>query len=202
MHAAPQLETEFESFSSARGRVARGVGLIAASVITLLVTAALYVRPGFDLFARPATSVPALSGDYRVAAMDFVNGTTGWLVVDFPSGDYAVIHTADAGTSWSQQLTAASEGHAKYLKFFDQSVGVFALVGTRPVLRRTSDGRGRSSTPTMAGCSLPAPAPQIPHRPGCTARTTEAEPGLTSGPRCPSPIAPSRSTSPTSPPAG
>src|SRR5437867_520763 len=150
MHAAPQLETEFESFSSARGRVARGVGLIAASVITLLVTAALYVRPGFHRFARPATSVPALSGDYRVAAMDFVNGTTGWLVVDFPAGDYAVIHTADAGTSWSQQFTAASEGHAKYLKFFDQSVGVFALVGTRPVLRRTSDGgRTWSSLPAL-----------------------------------------------------
>src|SRR5213080_364255 len=166
MHAAPQLETEFESFSSARGRVARGVGLIAASVITLLVTAALYVRPGFDLFARPATSVPALSGDYRVAAMDFVNGTTGWLVVDFPSGDYAVIHTADAGTSWSQQFTAASEGHAKYLKFFDQSVGVFALVGTRPHLVLASRARSRHGGPLVVVRRLrPWLAARCPHQP-------------------------------------
>src|SRR5256885_2700503 len=138
MHAA-ELETDYGS-SSARGRIARAVALISASLVTLMVTAALYVHPSLNLFERPTPAAGALRGDYRVAAVDFVSPTTGWLLVDFPSGDYALIHTVDAGRSWTHQLTAPSEGHAKYTKFFDASVGVLALVGTRPVLHRTSDG--------------------------------------------------------------
>ena len=134
-----ELETDLVAFSP-RSRVARAVALIAASLVTLGVTSAVYVHPSLNLFAASAPVQSALRGDYRVAAIDFVSPSAGWVVVDFPSGDYALIHTADGGIGWTQQLTAPSEGHAKYMKFFDASVGVLALVGTRPVLRRTSDG--------------------------------------------------------------
>lgn len=139
---AAELEMEFES-PSAPGRATRGMALIGASLITLVVAASLYLHPGLNLFGRAALPGAVLRGDYRIAAIDFVNPFNGWILVDFPSGDYSLIHTTDAGTTWSQQLTAPSEGHAKYVKFFDPSVGVFALVGTRPLLRRTADG-GRS----------------------------------------------------------
>jgi photosystem II stability/assembly factor-like uncharacterized protein len=132
-------ETDFEP-EIPRARVGRALVLIAVSVITIAATGVAYVHPSLALFGTTAPAPPALRTDYRVTAIDFVTPQVGWVLVDFPSGDYGVIHTVDAGSSWTRQLTAPSDGHAKYMKFFDPAAGVLALVGARPVLWRTSDG--------------------------------------------------------------
>ena len=88
-----------------------------------------------------------------MAAVDFIDRSTGWVVALVESGEYAVMHTSDGGLSWMRQLSLPSGGHAHYLKFFDRSVGLFGLVGTRPLLHLTSDG-GRTW--------LPLPAQKVP----------------------------------------
>jgi len=137
---AAELELDFDS-AMPRARPGRALALITISVIAIVATGAAYLHPNFSFFPAGAGSAAgALRGDYRVAAIDFVNPTTGWIVVDFTSGDFGVIRTTDGGTTWTRQLAAPGGGHAKFIKFFDQSVGVFALLGTQPILHRTSDG--------------------------------------------------------------
>ena len=137
---AAQLETDFDS-AMPRARAGRAVAVITLSLIAILATGVAYLRPSLTLFpSKTATSTSPLHSDYRVVGVDFVSPSTGWLVVDFVSGDYAVIHTTDGGTTWTRQLTAPSGGRSKFAKFFDASVGVVALIGSEPVLHRTSDG--------------------------------------------------------------
>jgi photosystem II stability/assembly factor-like uncharacterized protein len=142
------VETDFDS-EIPRARIGRALALITISIIALTATGVAYVHPTLTLFGSSAPSTSALRTDFRVSAIDFVTPQVGWLVVDFSSGDYGVIHTVDGGITWTQQLTAPSDGHAKYMKFFDQAVGVLALVGAQPVLWRTSDG-GQTWTPRRA----------------------------------------------------
>lgn len=132
-------ETDFES-EIPRARIGRALALIAVSLLTIAATGIAYVHPSLALFGSTAPAAPALRADYHVTAIDFVTPRVGWVLVDFPSGDYAVIHTVDGGGTWSRQLVAPSDGHPKYMKFFDPEAGVLALVGARPVLWRTSDG--------------------------------------------------------------
>jgi photosystem II stability/assembly factor-like uncharacterized protein len=121
-------------------RAGRAIALGLASMVAIVATGLAYVHPDLGLGRRATPAAPALSTSYHVTTIDFVSPSVGWLLVDFPSGDYAVIHTVDGGASWTSQVVAPSDGHAKYIKFFDPSVGVMALVGTQPLLRRTSDG--------------------------------------------------------------
>lgn len=116
-------------------RVGRALALMAASVFAIATAGLGYVHPNLAFgFAAPATAA------YTVTALDFVDAATGWVVVGFPSGNHAMLHTSDGGESWTRQLTDPAGGHASYLKFFDSAVGVYALLGTRPLLHRTSDG--------------------------------------------------------------
>lgn len=122
-------------------RAVRGVAVIAASICALAVTTVLYLHPSLSFADTPMTG----SAPYRVTSLDFVDPSTGWVVVDFGSGDYAVLHTEDGGLSWTRQLAGAGQGGPHYLKFFDTAVGVFGQVGAAPELQRTGDG-GRTWT--------------------------------------------------------
>jgi photosystem II stability/assembly factor-like uncharacterized protein len=144
-----ELEPDFSMSSypepAARpARVARGVALICGSMLVITVAALTYVHPTLQ------SARTAANAKYRVSALDFVDSETGWVVVDFDSGGYAILHTDDAGLSWTRQLTARGPGHSHYLKFFDSAVGVFGMLGTTPELYRSSDG-GRTWT------ALPVP---------------------------------------------
>jgi len=126
-----------QDWTTHRGRARRAVALIAASLIAMLGVGTAFLHP--SLPALVAGSLTKAHASYRVASVDFVDRTTGW-VVALQSGDYAILHTTDGGLTWTRQLSMSGDGHAHYVKFFDRSVGVFALLGTRPLLHRTSDG--------------------------------------------------------------
>jgi photosystem II stability/assembly factor-like uncharacterized protein len=136
------VESETESdFGSPHARVRRALALMVASIVTITLTGALYLHPEVPAFGRSATTtMSALQSTYRVTAVDFVNPSDGWVAVDFPSGDFGVLHTSDGGLSWTRQLAGAADGHPAFMKFFDEASGVFALVGTAPLFHRTADG--------------------------------------------------------------
>src|SRR5437868_2149980 len=136
---AAELETDFDS-AIPRARAGRAVALIAVSLVAIGAVGAAYVLPDLGLSRSSVPVAGAAQDGYRVSAIDFVTPDTGWLVVDFASGDFVLVHTSDGGTTWTRQITASSNGHAKYVNFFDPSAGVLAVVGTQPVLRRTYDG--------------------------------------------------------------
>ena len=137
---AVESETDFD-LASPYARVRRALALMVASIVTITLTGVLYLHPELPEFGRSATTtISALQSAYHVTAVDFVDPATGWVAVDFSSGDFAVLHTTDGGVSWTSQLVGASDGHPQFMKFFDDGVGVFALTGTVPLLHRTSDG--------------------------------------------------------------
>lgn len=146
---AADFDAGFDS-SSSRGRARRALASIAASLVAITAVGVVFLHPILPSFGGSAITSRA---DYRVAAVDFIDRSTGWVVALVESGDYAVMHTSDGGLSWMRQLSLPSGGHAHYLKFFDRSVGLFGLVGTRPLLHLTSDG-GRTW--------LPLPAQKVP----------------------------------------
>src|SRR2546421_310593 len=146
---AADFDAEFDS-SSSRGRARRALASIAASLVAITAVSLVFLHPILPSFGGTAGAGTA---DYRVAAVDFIDRSTGWVVAVVASGEYAVMHTSNGGLSWTRQLSLPSGGHAHYLKFFDRSVGLFGLVGTRPLLHLTSDG-GRTW--------LPLPAQKVP----------------------------------------
>jgi photosystem II stability/assembly factor-like uncharacterized protein len=128
-----------EAVNGARAR--RAVGVIAASLMVIVGVGVAYLHPSFGALRQ--TALPPSSGapsGYQLAAIDFVNPTTGWLVAIFDDGDYLVMRTTSAGERWAPELAGPTGGHATFMKFFDPSDGVFALVGARPLLYRTTDG--------------------------------------------------------------
>lgn len=134
---AAELDSDFDP-SIPRARAGRALALGAASLFAIIATGIAFIRPA----VAPTTSpnLPTLTSAYTITSIDFVSPQSGWLLVDFPSGDFAVVHTDDGGATWTRRLVAPSDGHAKYMKFFDASVGVVALVGAQPILMRTGDG--------------------------------------------------------------
>jgi len=129
------MDAEFDSTSSS-GRVQRAVALIAISLVVILIASVVYLRPSLSA-ARSSTAGDAR---YRVAAVDFVSRNVGWVVAEIGDGGVVMLHTTDGGATWARQLTVSADVHPQYVKFFDDRVGVFALVGTRPNLLRTDDG--------------------------------------------------------------
>src|SRR5690349_11257417 len=137
---ATDLETDLDEGASG-ARAGRALALIAVSLVAVVVSGAIYLGPALGGAAVSTQPVnPLLRSDYRVTSVNFISPTSGWLVVGFPSGDYGVIHTTDAGATWTRELTAPGDSHAVYAKFFDDLSGVVALVGGRPVVNRTVDG--------------------------------------------------------------
>jgi photosystem II stability/assembly factor-like uncharacterized protein len=123
--------------------------------ISLVVIAAIgiaYVRPSSGV--PTATAPVPVPPTYQLAGVDFVDPTTGWFVASFNSGQFALLHTTDAGRSWSRQLTGDTAQRAVYMRFFDPARGVFALAGNNPRTFRTSDGgRTWSSQATIINSS-------------------------------------------------
>ena len=119
-------------------RALRAVGLIAVSVLVIILTGLAYVRPTFGGARAPVA--PALPAAYQLASVDFVSSTNGWFVATFDSGRFALLHTGDAGRTWTRQLSGATNERGVYMRFFDSTHGVFALVGNQPLTFRTSDG--------------------------------------------------------------
>jgi photosystem II stability/assembly factor-like uncharacterized protein len=122
-------------------RILRATALIVASLVAIVATAVFYTDPQLISLARKAAlSPPPAQASYRISAIAFVNATTGWVVADFSSGDFAVLHTADGGATWIRQLSGRDSGRAHYLKFFNSAVGVLGEVGATARLFRTVDG--------------------------------------------------------------
>src|SRR5216110_1084114 len=137
MHAAGR---ELESDPTTRaGRGWRVVAVTVASTMAIASTAIIFLRgPENGSESRP--TIPSSRGDYRIDTVDFVDPREGWVVAKYISGGTVVLHTRDGGMSWSRQLSMSARDSSHYLKFFDRANGVFALVGSKPVLQRTEDG--------------------------------------------------------------
>ena len=134
------IDPDFD-WAPQRGRARRAIALIAASLLSVTLAGTAFLHPSLPAFmSSSSTKMPLMHAAYRVAAVDFVDRGTGWVVALLESGDYAIVHTTDGGLTWTRQLSVTADGRAHYVKFFDRSVGVFALLGTRPLLHRTADG--------------------------------------------------------------
>lgn len=134
--------TELEPGVETTGtRARRALALMVVSLVAITATGLVFLHPvSLSFGATTAARAPALHQAYRVAAVDFVDERTGWVVVVLQSGEYKIMHTADGGQRWMQELSGSGEDRATYIKFFDRSAGVFAPPGAPPVLYRTSDG--------------------------------------------------------------
>lgn len=130
-------------------RARRGVALISGSLVAVTVAGLGFLHPVLPGFGT-STGATVKQAAYRVVAADFIDRDTGWVVAFFPSSDYAILRTTDGARTWTRQLTVASDSHPIYVRFFDRSAGVFALVGTSPLLRSTADGgRTWSALPAL-----------------------------------------------------
>jgi photosystem II stability/assembly factor-like uncharacterized protein len=118
----------------------RAMALIGISLLVIALSGILYLHPALPAFGEGAAKGPSARVSYRIGAVDFVDPRTGWLVALLATGDVGLLHTADGGASWTPQLAVAGDVHPTYLNFFDQRVGVFALLGVRPLLYLTQDG--------------------------------------------------------------
>lgn len=141
-------ETDYD-LSVAPARARRGLTVIFISVVVIAMIGIGYVRPSLG---APSARVlnPAVPSTYQLAGVDFVSPANGWFVATFDSGRFALLHTTDAGRSWTRQLTGETNQRGVYMRFFDLTHGVFALVGNQALTFRTSDGgRTWSSRPTI-----------------------------------------------------
>jgi photosystem II stability/assembly factor-like uncharacterized protein len=132
------MESDDELASHSSGsRIPRAVTIIALSIIAITIVGVAYVRPPIDFGAgSPANRLPH---SYQLAAIDFVTPTTGWVVIEMLPHDFAVLRTADAGESWTQQLLGPAGEIGEYVRFFDPNNGVIVLLGPEPVLYKTGD---------------------------------------------------------------
>jgi photosystem II stability/assembly factor-like uncharacterized protein len=115
---------------------------MAVSVLVIGMATVAYIHPqlphGFGRQAGAgAVHVPAAS--YQLAAIDFVDTSSGWVVAELPSHDFAVLHTANAGHSWTRQLSGSEGDIGEYAKFFDRLHGVVVVLGRQAELCSTRD---------------------------------------------------------------
>ncbi len=138
------MEPEEDLRSSLRpGRAGRAIALMAVSVLVIGIATVAYTHPQLPHdFRRQAAAgavhVPVAS--YQLAAIDFVDTSTGWVVAELPSHDFAVVHTTNAGRSWTRQLSGIEGDIGEYAKFFDRLHGVVVVLGSQADLCSTRDG--------------------------------------------------------------
>ena len=141
-----EIDPDFD-WTPQRGRPRRAIALVAASLLGVTAAASAFLHPSLPAFVTSSPAkAPLVQAAYSIATVDFIDPRTGWVIVLSEPGDYRILHTANAGETWTRQLSGQSKSRLQYLKFFDRSTGVFAVVGTRPILRRTTDGGRTWST--------------------------------------------------------
>jgi photosystem II stability/assembly factor-like uncharacterized protein len=141
------METEDELPSRSNlSRMPRAMALIAASVLTIAVAGFAYLNPNIGFRLQLPSSPTVVSAPPQLAAVDFVTPTTGWVAVELPPRGFAILHTSDAGETWSRQLAGPAGSIGEYMRFFDPSHGVLVLLGSQATWYETSDaGRTWSS---------------------------------------------------------
>src|SRR5438067_13446069 len=97
---AADFDAGFDS-SSSRGRARRALASIAASLVAITAVGVVFLHPILPPFGGPAITSRA---DYRVAAVDFIDRSTGSVVALVDSGDHAVMHTSARGLSGMRQV--------------------------------------------------------------------------------------------------
>ena len=133
------MEPEDELPSLSRhSRVPRALTLILLSVVVMSVAGIAYVRPDLGRVLSAPTGKAAVAT--QLAAVDFVSATTGWVIVESRPHDFTLLHTADAGESWTRQLGGPAGIIGEYLRFFDPANGVVVLLGPQAMLYQTADG--------------------------------------------------------------
>jgi photosystem II stability/assembly factor-like uncharacterized protein len=135
-------DDDLRSSAPAAGRIGRAIALMVVSVLAIVIAAIAYVhpQPSVGSSRQPAAAAQEAVPSYQLAAIDFVNPATGWVVAELFNHDFAVLHTTDAGTSWTRQLSGAGGGIGEYARFFDTRSGVVVLLGLHAVMFQTSDG--------------------------------------------------------------
>jgi hypothetical protein len=123
-------------FSEHPSRARRAKAISALSLLVVAVACAAYLRPATQV-PTPAPSVPP---GYQLDAVDFVDPSTGWILADLGTSDFAVLSTANAGRSWTGRLTTAGTGHGEYMRFFNRSAGVVVEMGAGAEVFTTRDG--------------------------------------------------------------
>ena len=130
---------ELQSLSNS-WRAPRALTLIVLSILTIAIAGIAFVQPQM-LFASgtsaPAVKAPAPS---QLAAVDFVTATTGWVAMEFPPRDFALLRTTDAGETWTRQLAGTAGQIGEYVRFFDAENGVLVPLGPQAFIYQTSDG--------------------------------------------------------------
>jgi hypothetical protein len=139
----------------------RALSLIGISLLVIAFTAFAYLRPALGPSSAPV-AVPSAVAGYHLAAVDFVSPTTGWFAVTFDSGRFELMRTTDAGSRWARQLSGDVGSAGLYVKFFDASHGVVAVLGAQSMLYRTGDGGRRwSADPILSGVSYLTSVPSV-----------------------------------------
>src|SRR2546430_12749586 len=116
-------------------RAGRALAVMAASALAIGAVGFAYLQPTAP---RGPTTVSGATA-HRLVAIDFVNPSTGWVLVE-GSRDFVILRTTDAGKVWSRQLGGGSGNLGEYMQFFDQSHGVVVALGPNAVLFKTDDG--------------------------------------------------------------
>jgi photosystem II stability/assembly factor-like uncharacterized protein len=139
-------------------RVRRALGLIALSVMVLVVAGIVYVRPHVTAFSTTSPSIvgPMLTRSGDLLSYDFVTATTGWAVDNTRAGQLWVFRTDDGAKHWKRQMTALGPvpGYAAVSMRFPDKTHAFIIIGSPIEVFRTTSG-GNEWNP------VPLPPPQI-----------------------------------------
>ncbi len=116
--------------------------MMAVSVLTIAVAGLAYLHPDLGLGAvLHLNSAPGgAPASERLAAVDFVTPTIGWVVMERAPQTFAVMHTTNSGGTWTRQLVGPAGTIGEYARFFDSTHGVLVLLGPNGAMYQTSDG--------------------------------------------------------------
>ncbi len=153
--AGPELAPARPRFTP---RMKRALGLIAGSVVVLLVTGIVYVRPHVTALSTTSPSIvgPLITRSGDLLSYEFVTPTTGWAVDNTGAGQLWVFRTDDGAKRWKRQMTAHGPvpGYSSVSMRFPDKAHGFIVIGSPIEIFRTTNG-GDQWNPA------PLPAAQI-----------------------------------------
>jgi len=119
----------------------RALVTILLSVLVIGGAGVYYLQPRVSLGApESVTGATPAAADYKLTAIDFVAPSTGWVLMEGQSRDFAVFHTSNRGDAWARQLAGPAGEVGEYLRFFDATHGMVAVLGPASTIYRTGDG--------------------------------------------------------------